>query len=180
MRSAQEMYQYCLDNKYGQGFNTHNSIKHFGIIEKNLSPDEDVLFAFIGLHNFVSISKHDKNFAYAITNKRIMLGQKKVIGEIFQSIALNKINDITYQSGLAFGVLKVDAQTEHFNVAVDKIQGNNINLKIHGLLLELKTESNIQAPAASAADEIRKFKQLLDDGIITQEEFEKKKSEFLS
>mgnify|MGYP000205362915 FL=1 len=33
--------------------------------------------------------------------------------------------------------------------------------------------------AASAADEILKFKNLLDAGIITQEEFEKKKQQLL-
>lgn len=74
MRTANEMYQFCLDNGYGQGFNTRNSIKHFGIIEKNLGNDENVLFAFIGLHNYVSISKHDNNFAYAVTNKRRAMG----------------------------------------------------------------------------------------------------------
>lgn len=179
MKTANEMYQFCLDNGYGQGFNAHNSVKHFGIIEKNLGADEDVLFAFIGLHNYISMSKHDNNFAYAVTNKRILLGQKKVIGEVFQSIALNKINDITLQTGLAYGVLTVDAQTERFNVAVIKTHAQNINSKLHDLLFALKNEANAPA-AASSADEIRKFKALLDDGIITPEEFEKKKSELLS
>ncbi len=188
MKTANEMYQFCIANGYGQGFTTHNSIKHFGIIEKNLGADEDVIFSFIGLHNYVSMTKHDNNFAYAVTNKRILLGQKRVVGEVFQSIALNRINDITFQSGLAYGVITVDAQTERFNVAVIKNQAQNINSKLHDLLFELKNESNVQpapvvhtAPAAaSSADEIRKFKTLLDDGIITQEEFEKKKSELLS
>lgn len=36
-----------------------------------------------------------------------------------------------------------------------------------------------QVPNTSAADEIRKFKGLLDDGIITQEEFDAKKKELL-
>jgi hypothetical protein len=180
MRNANEMYQFCLDNGYGQGFNTRNSIKHFEIIEKNLGNDENVLFAFIGLHNYVSISKHDNNFAYAVTNKRILLGQKKVIGEVFQSIALNKINDITFQSGVAYGVITVDAQTEVFNVAVLKSQANNINKKLHELLYQLKEESSTVVSSSSAADEIRKFKELLDDGIISQEEFDKKKSELLS
>ena len=35
MKTANEMYQFCLDNGYGQGFTAHNSVKHFGIIEKN-------------------------------------------------------------------------------------------------------------------------------------------------
>lgn len=36
-----------------------------------------------------------------------------------------------------------------------------------------------QAPAGSAADEIMKFKQLLDSGVITADEFEAKKSQLL-
>lgn len=40
--------------------------------------------------------------------------------------------------------------------------------------------TNIQAPPLSAADEIRKFKELMDEGIITKEEFEIKKKELLS
>ena len=35
------------------------------------------------------------------------------------------------------------------------------------------------APALSAADEIKKYKELLDIGAITQEEFDKKKKELL-
>lgn len=37
----------------------------------------------------------------------------------------------------------------------------------------------VAAPASSVADEILKFKQLLDMGAITQEEFDKKKKELL-
>ncbi len=40
--------------------------------------------------------------------------------------------------------------------------------------------ANDPAPAFSAADEIRKFKALLDDGIITEEEFQAKKSQLLN
>ena len=39
--------------------------------------------------------------------------------------------------------------------------------------------SNSQSFSVSTADEIRKLKGLLDDGIITQEEFEAKKKQFL-
>ena len=39
--------------------------------------------------------------------------------------------------------------------------------------------SEVQTETISAADEIRKFKGLLDDGIITQEEFDAKKKELL-
>lgn len=51
--------------------------------------------SFIGLHNYKSASKHDNNFAYAITNKRLILSQQQALGEVVQSINLDNINDVT-------------------------------------------------------------------------------------
>ena len=54
---------------------------------------------------------------------------------------------------------------------------------IKGIPVKQKNESVIQNIAVnnvSEADEIRKYKQLLDEGIITQEDFDKKKNELLS
>jgi hypothetical protein len=52
-------------------------------------------------------------------------------------------------------------------------------LKIKELIETFSAKQNNQNNALSASDEIRKFKQLLDDGIITDEEFQKKKKELL-
>lgn len=82
MKTAEEMYNYCVSNGYGKGFNKKNSIKHFSIIQDALFPDEEVLCTFIGLHNYVSAAKHDNNFAYAITNKRVIMGQKKLLDKM--------------------------------------------------------------------------------------------------
>ena len=40
-------------------------------------------------------------------------------------------------------------------------------------------KNNSSAPAVSAADELKKFKELLDAGVITQEEFDAKKKQLL-
>lgn len=178
MRTAEEMYNYCLDQKLGSGFNVKNSLKHFEVIASNLRPDEDVLFVFIGLHNYVSMSKHDNNFAYAITNKRIMMGQKKIVGQAFQSVALDQVNDISFKRGMALGVITIDTIKETFNVALDKNQASNINDRIHDLLFDLKSQTAASS-AASGVDDLRKYKSLLDDGIISQEEFDKKKAQIL-
>jgi hypothetical protein len=179
MRTAKEMFDYCMAQKLGSGFSSGNNLRHFEVIDSKLQPDEDVLFVFIGLHNYKSISKHDNNFAYAISNKRILMGQKKVIGEVFQSIALDQINDVTFSTGLALGIITVDTIKEKFNVALDKGQASNINDRIHELLFSLKEQTREPAPASSGADELRKYKSLLDDGIISKEEFDKKKAQIL-
>lgn len=183
MKTAQEMYQYCIDNGFGEGQNKKWGTKHFSLIEQALGNDEYAIMCFIGLHNYVSMTKHDSNFAYAITNKRIIMAQQKVIGQNFQTVAIDNLNDITMTTGAVFGTIVIDTIKETFNVGVNKIVAKNINNVIHDVLLSLKEDkkasANTNAPTASSADEILKYKNLLDMGAITQDEFDEKKRQLL-
>lgn len=44
---------------------------------------------------------------------------------------------------------------------------------------DVHSKTNESAQSASVASQIREFKALLDDGIITEEEFQQKKSQLL-
>ncbi|GAA0757980.1 PH domain-containing protein [Clostridium sartagoforme] len=185
-RNANDMYQYCIDNNYGMGLDKSWSLKHFQLIENALSSDEKVLMCFIGLHNYVSSGKHDSNFAYAVTNKRIIMAQKKMVGEIIQTISLKNVNDITMTTGAITGIITIDTIKETFNVSINKSAVRKINDKIHELLLDIqesKPNSSAQTTTSekncSSADEILKFKNLLDMGVITEEEFNIKKKQLL-
>lgn len=182
MKSAQEMYQYCLDHNYGQGMNKKWGIKHFSLIEQALGDDEEPIMCFIGLHNYVSATHHDDNFAYAITSKRILMAQQKIIGQRFQTVDVDNLNDITMTTGLMLGVITIDTIKEKFNVAVNKQAAKSINDAIHDVLFSIKQQKKsltASQPSSSVADELLKFKNLLDMGVITQEEFDKKKKELL-
>lgn len=62
---------------------------------------------------------------------------------------------------------KMPAQSEElYNLIMKKID-------------EVQSKQNTTMPAISSAEEIAKFKQLLDQGIITQEEFDAKKKQLL-
>lgn len=50
---------------------------------------------------------------------------------------------------------------------------------IKSRIQEIKASDNQATPKIDVAIEIRKFKELLDEGIITQEEFDKKKTQLL-
>ena len=50
---------------------------------------------------------------------------------------------------------------------------------IDGRIRECKNGQNQQAIQVSAADELKKYKELLDMGAITQEEFDAKKKQLL-
>ncbi len=179
LKTAKEMYDYCIKNNLGKGFNESWGLKHFGLIENNLMEGEYVLMTFIGLHNYISATQHDNNFAYAITNKRILMAQKRIIGEAFQSVSLENINDITLVKRMMFGIITVDTIKEKFNIAVPSNFADNINTQIHNTLDSLNNTSSSKNTTADSLEQIKKLKELLDIGAITQEEFDKKKKQFL-
>lgn len=182
MRTAEKMYNYCLKNGYGRGMTKGWGLKHFKVLEENLRQDEEVYMTFIGLKDYISMTKHDQNYAYAITNKRIMFGQKKVLGENFKSVVFDRINDISSSTGMVMGIVTIDTLGETFNVGVDKRTADNISKAAHRIIFDMRSgklkekEINALDPVA----EIRKYKSLLDDGIISEDEFEKKKNELLN
>jgi len=177
MRTAIEMYKFVLDNNYGRGVTKKWGIKHFEIIEGNLSDDEVVKLCFMGMGN-----AQNDYFSYVITDKRIMIGQKRLVGEYFQTVFLNHLNDVSYQGGALFGTITNDTMKEKFSVRIDKESAKRINEAVNETLRQLRQkESNPepQKPTNNPIDEIKGYKELLDSGIITQEEFDAKKKQLL-
>jgi hypothetical protein len=70
-----------------------------------------------------------------------------------------------------------DENTVTFNPLLNQ-SATQLKGKIEGLMQKSRQSIN-QTVQVSSADEIKKFKQLLDEGIITKDEFDKKKKELL-
>lgn len=178
MKTADEMIQYCYDNGTGEGFNTKQMRKHFELAASQLGPNEEATVCFIGLHNFVSMTNHANNFAYVVTTDRIIMAQKKVIGQTVKFVNLNNLNDITMSTGLVFGTLTFDTLKETFNVGVNK----SVIANIHNLVSNFVMSVTNKAEPISESDpyeELKKAKELLDSGIISQEDFDAKKNQLL-
>ena len=184
MKTSNEMYQYCLANKYFESVTKKGALKNFELIADALLNDEEVVMCFAGLHNFRSASKHDGNFAYAITTKRIIMAQQKLVGQSLLTISLDSLNDITLSTNMVSGILTIDTMKEKFNVQLSKRVALNVNERIHAVLLTVKNQAKAtptpSVNPSSNADEILKYKNLLDMGAISQEEFDKKKTELLN
>lgn len=183
--TAEGMYQYCNDNKFNSGCNKKFMLEHFKIIEDNLMDDEKVYVTFVGVHNYVSATKHDGNHAYAITNKRIMIVQEDI--DII-SISLEDINNITFKSGIVLGTITIDTIKGTFNIGTDKTAAKLVDSRIHQAINEIFNDNNDNNEierlgsntVVSVADELKKFKELLDMGVLTQEEFDAKKEQLLN
>lgn len=176
MRTSEEMYNYCQVNGFTSG-GKGKALKSFAIIEQNLLPDETVRSVFMGMHDG---SVHS---GYAITDRRIIIGQKWTIGENVHIILRDNLNDISQSSGFFHSDLTVTTIGEVFNVTFpgDKKAAAKILAHIRPILFESKpTSTEPSSPAPDSTDELRKFKTLLDDGIITQSEFDEKKKQLLN
>ena len=79
------------------------------------------------------------------------------------------------------GVLKAtqDENTVMLKMGEQSIIGQQIKEYVEKRIIELSKPQTAVVQQASPADEIMKFKQLFDQGIITQEEFEAKKKQLL-
>lgn len=186
---AEKMYQYCLEYGFGYGYNAEWGVRHFQVLERALQPKENVLMPFIGLHNYVSPSKHDGYYAYAITDRRLLMAHGKMLGEYVQGINLKNINDISMTKGIVVGTLIIDSLKEKFSVSVPVKCTQRIFDEMHEALdkaeknNEVQPDSKITAKISSDSEspmeQIKKWKELLDLEIITAEEFAKKKKELL-
>lgn len=190
LKTPEEMYQYCVDNKLGTGTSKGWAIKHFKLLADNLKEGETIHCVFIGLHNYVSMTKHDQNYAYAMTDKRIIMAQHKLLGANIQSISLDNINDISLSKagilGVGIATVCIDTFKETFNVGVNITNGDNIYRCVHDAWdMVREKKANQSAPVAhtqqskSPVEQIKEYKELLDMGAITQEEFDAKKKELL-
>ena len=86
--------------------------KNSSVVEKHLNPDEEVLYAFIA-------QKNDSPFniwgsaVVALTNKRILIGRKRVvIGYFLNSITPDLFNDLKVSSGILWGKVYIDTVKE--------------------------------------------------------------------
>lgn len=85
---------------------------HSKIIEKHLNKDEEILYTFAAQKNDNPVDIITTN-VIAITTKRIMIGQKRLLfGYFFNSITPDLFNDIKVKMGIIWGKIYIDTVKE--------------------------------------------------------------------
>lgn len=113
--------------------------KHASIIEKHLNPGEEVFYAFIA-------QKNDSMFDFfgsavvALTNKRILIGSKRVVmGYFLVSITPDLYNDLKVTTGLLWGKVYIDTVKEFITLSnISKPALVEIETKITDYMIEQK------------------------------------------
>lgn len=156
---------------------------HIAAAAKQVKPNQEIVYAFAGL-----ASKWNSATSVVIVTSDgyIQIVSKGLITAVnLKVFKFSDIREFTMLNDIITNNICVETLTEHFCINVassSKLQRIfNKLTELHRKFIENKEKENSKQsnPSLSIADELMKFKQLLDAGVITQDEFEKKKRDLL-
>ena len=82
------------------------------VVEKFLNSDEEVKFSFADQNNDYTTDIFN-TYVVALTNKRIILGRKRLFfGFFYTSITPDMFNDLTVKMGIVWGKIYIDTVKE--------------------------------------------------------------------
>lgn len=156
--------------------------------EQLLHSDETVLFAtptnVTTTHANTRLSRTDPGIVF-LTTERFLFFHKILSRFSVESVPLKEIRSVDCTGGLSGSLIKFHTLTKSFSVLVTyKMEMAQKILACFQEAIDSAApapldEPAVSAPAFSPADEILKYKGLLDCGAITQEEYEAKKKQLL-
>lgn len=115
--------------------------KHAEIIEKHLNPGEEILYAFAAQKNDNPLDIVT-TFAVVLTNKRILLGSKRVFfGYFFTTITPDMFNDLKVTMGIIWGRIYIDTIKEFVSLSnIDRNALPEIETKITEFMMREKSK----------------------------------------
>lgn len=108
-----KIYNMLLDyKKRNKGTICWRLKSHSKVIEKHLNPEEEVLYIFAAQKGYSSFEMFN-TYVVAVTNKRIILAQKRVLfGYLFLSVTPDMFNDLTVSTGMIWSKVIIDTVKE--------------------------------------------------------------------
>ena len=117
--------------------------KNASVIEKHLNPGEEVLYVFAGQRQF---SRYDifHTAIVTITNKRIIVGRKRVLfGYFLDTITPDMFNDFNIKVGMFFGRVVIDTIKEVLMISLlSKKSMPEVETALSETMIMLKKEYN--------------------------------------
>lgn len=148
--------------------------KEIKLLPKALDKDEQIKYAtsgYWGNHTVLMVC----------SNKRIIFINKSMIfGSSGSSISLKNINAVSYKTGMVLG--QIDITNGADTITVDQVTKDTVKPMVDAIRCakeKLEGSKSDTSNTIDAAEQIRKFKALMDEGIITEEEFNQKKMQLL-
>ncbi|WP_314320987.1 MULTISPECIES: SHOCT domain-containing protein [Fusobacterium] len=149
------------------------SSKYLTSVISELKDDEELLF-------FCQAKEGKIDGTLLITSKRVSFLKIAFLSGVSSvSMNIDKINSVSKKKGMLTGELEIWDNSGNVIYSIASGYLDTVENCINQAKKKVDSPKTTTVNQVSAADEILKFKNLLDQGIITQEEFDKKKKELL-
>jgi len=142
MKSA---YEFALEFKKRHPMTIGWRIKqNASVIDRHINSDEQVLYAFVGQKNNNPFNLWS-SAVVAITNKRILIGRKRVvIGYFLNAITPDMFNDLKVTSGIIWGKIYIDTIKEFVVIShLAKSALDEIESAVSSYMMEEKKKYSI-------------------------------------
>jgi hypothetical protein len=152
--------------------------KEVRVLPELLDNDEIVKYATSGFYNGNTV-------LMVCTNQRILFIDKGMVyGMKSSEIPLDMVNSVNYDKGLLLGSISIVNGAVGTKIDnINKETAPKMVAAIKAARLEFMNKDQpvtiTEQPKENMADKLRQLKSLLDDGILTQEEFDDKKKQIL-
>lgn len=157
---------------------TYGTKKEINELPKVLANDENIKYATSGLLN-------GSTWLITCTNKRILFLDKGMLYGLKQvDIPLEKVNSISYSTGLVLG--KIEVWDGASKMVIENVSKSTVKIFVDAVNTareELNNNSNSQNNTSSGQDvvtQLEKLAGLKEKGILTDEEFQKQKAKILN
>lgn len=112
---------------------------HSKVVQKHLNPEERVMYAFAAQKGYSTFEIFN-TYVVAVTNKRIILAQKRVLfGYLFLSVTPDLFNDLTVNTGLVWSKVIMDTVKEVMTLSnISKKAADEIETSITEMMMREK------------------------------------------
>lgn len=188
------MMEYNKTHKFGNRWFTKKSFK---LIEKALYVGEEALVAFSGTLDHRRVWRIRSRYAFALTNNRLIIAQKKFFSfrTDTKSLEIQTLKNINFRREVIRCNLDFNTVSLSFSLRKFRKRGKRVYDVVNSTLGVLRgfgggidgasqgvgaNTTVSQQQSRSTADELKKFKELQDLGVISQDEFDKIKNNLLA
>lgn len=113
------------------------------------------------------------------TTKRLIFLRHKLLGKDFQDIMLNQISTIGIKKGLLVAKLWIQVIGQKKKIKIENVGKDEADLFVSNVQTQISASNNGAEHTLSKAEKLQQLKELLDDEILTKEEFEQEKAKIL-
>lgn len=178
--TSEKIVKYINAHNLGYPLMRKMATLHFDLVLEQLQEDEKILLPFFAQW-VLEKDTAGGTFAFAVTNKRLIAAKAKVLSNHVSSFDLDTIINISISSKVISGIISIETYKKILHLETASSSAVNIGNGIKEIWINYKNKESCKEEVEEAPNinEIKKYKELLDLDIITQEEFNKKKKELL-